>query len=393
MIDTKHIKLLLDQVDLINNTYEKLAKATGENFNIFKILNLHTKEVRLHSALIAELLNPHGSHGLGNLLLNDFINLLHIKNFNFNTDEPVRVDIEKWLGYKTDTSGGYIDILLTDKFNNKIIIENKINAGDQKNQLLRYHDFDKRAIIVYLTLEGKKPTEFSTGNTLGILDNLNCISYSKDIIQWLEIGKQYAVNYPTIRETITQYILNLKHLTNQTMHKDQINDVVGLIIKSKEFIRSSELIVENWHTIQQEIVNGLKPYIKNIANKYNLECQIDDNLYNEEKGFWFYKENWKCCIYFYRPSKDHNNVEYGVAHRDINNSYSDDISNKLRIYLSDFKDNKYTDNDWFWVNSFTIWRETNWDEFLEIIPVEIDRITGELLDQLNNFDENVHSLS
>ena len=38
MIDTKHIKLLLDQVNLINITYEKLAKVTGENFNIFKIL-------------------------------------------------------------------------------------------------------------------------------------------------------------------------------------------------------------------------------------------------------------------------------------------------------------------------------------------------------------------
>ena len=35
----------------------------GENFNVFNVLGLWSEEVRLHSAMLAELLNPDGSHG------------------------------------------------------------------------------------------------------------------------------------------------------------------------------------------------------------------------------------------------------------------------------------------------------------------------------------------
>ena len=39
------------------------ARKRGESFNIFNVLGLSTNETRTHSALIAELLNPHGNHG------------------------------------------------------------------------------------------------------------------------------------------------------------------------------------------------------------------------------------------------------------------------------------------------------------------------------------------
>ena len=48
-------------------------KKRGEHFNIFEILGIKTSEVRLHSAIIAELLNPNGNHGLGDKFLKAFI--------------------------------------------------------------------------------------------------------------------------------------------------------------------------------------------------------------------------------------------------------------------------------------------------------------------------------
>lgn len=44
----------------------------GEYFNVFEVLGLSTKEVRLHSAFLPELLNPNGSHGLGDKMLRSF---------------------------------------------------------------------------------------------------------------------------------------------------------------------------------------------------------------------------------------------------------------------------------------------------------------------------------
>ena len=58
------LKSLLNQINLILARekaikQEKLKR--GENFNIFSTLNLSKNETRLHSAFIAELLNPKGA--------------------------------------------------------------------------------------------------------------------------------------------------------------------------------------------------------------------------------------------------------------------------------------------------------------------------------------------
>ena len=53
------------------NRLEKMKQ--GEFFNIFNTLGLRTEEVRLHSAFLAELLNPQGTHGLSSLFLEAFL--------------------------------------------------------------------------------------------------------------------------------------------------------------------------------------------------------------------------------------------------------------------------------------------------------------------------------
>lgn len=54
---------LLQNVAIIQEKYDEEAKANGENFNIFAVMNMEHSEVSTHSAIIGELLNPNGSHG------------------------------------------------------------------------------------------------------------------------------------------------------------------------------------------------------------------------------------------------------------------------------------------------------------------------------------------
>ena len=138
----------------------------GESFNLFKSLNQSTNEL-IHSRMIAELLNPKGSHGKGAFFLNRFMSLY---DFEFTFDiESVSVFTEFDIGpiSKNYTSGGRIDILITDANNHALIIENKIYSTDQKKQLLRYANYAKSKNydyrIVYLTLDCHEPTEYSTG--------------------------------------------------------------------------------------------------------------------------------------------------------------------------------------------------------------------------------------
>lgn len=52
------LKQLLSQINTINEAYIIVKKNTGEDFNIFGILGMERKEVKTHSRILAELLDP-----------------------------------------------------------------------------------------------------------------------------------------------------------------------------------------------------------------------------------------------------------------------------------------------------------------------------------------------
>ena len=131
---------LLQHVSIISKKYDDIAKITGENFNVFSVMSMESDERFTHSAIIGELLNPKGSHSQGSVFLKLFVeeisSLKEIENFDF---ENAKVIIEEHIGLIDEkySKGGFIDIVLKDN-NNVIVIENKIYAGYQKNQLVRY---------------------------------------------------------------------------------------------------------------------------------------------------------------------------------------------------------------------------------------------------------------
>ena len=75
-METDRLKYLLNAISKIvakNKVQQEEKRKRGENFNIFSVMGLQTKEVRLHSAFLAELLNPKGNHGLGDKFLVAFL--------------------------------------------------------------------------------------------------------------------------------------------------------------------------------------------------------------------------------------------------------------------------------------------------------------------------------
>jgi hypothetical protein len=79
-----------------------------------------------------------------------------------------------------------LDILVETPDNNaRLVIENKIYAGDQTNQLKRYANHIKdKGILLYLTLDGHEASEESLGGLSS--DKYICISYEKEIREWLD---------------------------------------------------------------------------------------------------------------------------------------------------------------------------------------------------------------
>lgn len=250
---------LLQEVSIISRKYDEIAKTTGENFNIFSIMRVENDEVRTHSRIIAELLNPKGMHYQGDIFLKLFFQeikiLESIKNdFQFAN---ANVLVEEYLGTidQSYTQGGFIDIVIKDS-KNQIVIENKIYAGDQKGQLLRYKKNYPDCHLIYLTLYGSQPSEFSYigDNSHLKLDEIILVSYRDVIKNWIEKCIEKLEFQPIIRETLVQYLHLIKKLTNQTTNNKMSTDIVTQM--EKEILASFE-IANNISQLKKKLYHDL----------------------------------------------------------------------------------------------------------------------------------------
>jgi len=351
MININTIKNLIFQITSIRKQYEKTYELTGERFNVFNILGLSTNEVRTHSAFISELLSPKGLHSQKHLYLNQFIDFFKIKSFDY---ENATLEIEKSIGNISDDKkyGGNIDIIITDINNNAIIIENKIYARDQENQLLRYYNFAEKNynsfILFYLTLNGKEPSEISTNK----MDNKKyiCISYASDIIEWLEICKEKSVNQPIIRETLTQYIYLIKGLTGQSTNKIMNTEIVNKIVNDIDNLKTFfELHKINlMKEIKKELFNRFKEQLDEIAKELDKDLAVSENLGFEKVSGWEYKfknptNNYSICFVF---CSYFSRLVYGIK------KASELYNNEHKTLIRDRLGNDLEWSNWIWVKDF-----------------------------------------
>lgn len=216
------------------------------NLNLFTMLRSANEEVALHSRFIAFLLDPEGDHGQGDLFLRLFMEECGHPDFQMKT-KTARVRRE----YQN------IDIYITDG-NNHIIIENKIWAGDQKNQIKRYIEIingeggnidrdqeiadggqevvdesqensdenrNNDVLVVYLSLDKPAPSDYSLGGAEGwkvegkylVKGEQRCMykalhyhpprdeKHEKGISDWLSKSHNQIRNITNLSVAITQY--------------------------------------------------------------------------------------------------------------------------------------------------------------------------------------------
>lgn len=308
---------LLSRINDTTKKFEEIDLLSGRHFNIFNILKLTTNEVRLHSQFIAELLDAKGSHGQKAVFLNHFIkDILCVENFDC---ESAKVEIEKYIGKTTDVTGGRIDIFISDKANNSIVIENKIYAGDQNNQLVRYYNFSNKNIF-YLNLWGAVPNESSCGNLQADKD-YKIISYREHIIPWLELCRKEAVDLPLLREGISHYLNLIKHLVGQSNNKKMANEI-------RDIITESSLNLKNAIQIEQSVTDAKIDiqwkFWVNLKSKLNSVNDLDVTFKADKEVTW---QNVKG---FYEKSRN-KDINYGLWYKIYQ---KDDISIHFGIEIS-----------------------------------------------------------
>lgn len=302
-------KLFFESIKKFKEEQQKQKQRGLNNYNILTTVLKPHDEVRLHSRMIASLLNINGEHFQDTLFLDKFLDIVHIKDYNCQNSK-IYIEYEN------------IDLYLTDGVKH-IIIENKIWADDQTKQIERYVDIIKSEnenikeedlYVIYLSLNRNQPSNVSLGNL--IIDNCflikfgekiakyKNINYNPDILKWLYKCQYEIQNITNLNEAIKQYIDVINMLNNnyrgkiKTMKDEILLKGDNLELAIKEVLPA---ITESKIDIQIKFWNILKEKLSKLGYDFAF---VDGN-------FNFIDIRQKCKDY-YENSK--NNKYYGLKY-------------------------------------------------------------------------------
>jgi len=309
---------VLEQIELKNSFKDK--------FNIFKTLGIERKEVDLHSKFLYELLNPYGCHNQGKIYLELFIKqLTKRENIDLSKVQVTREHVIQG-NRRIDF---VIKNVLIDEENITLLIEMKIDASDQPNQLKDYDVYgqglNSKYELFYLTLDGSEASEESTG-----CEELEYkkISFEGEILKFIEKSIEKSSTIPSVRETLAQYRKTILDICSEPEEEDKkimkefllekdnlkIIDELSKAIPEAKF----EIELKFWNELKEGVEKELKNYnfsldevysklnrneIKNMTNNkwlpiqlyYVYEEKFNKNIFNigietspAEKDFYFF---------------------------------------------------------------------------------------------------------
>lgn len=316
-LDETKLETLLSKTGEIVNTHLENVKERGEDFNIFSILKVDTKETKTHSGMLVALLNPNGNHYHDQKFLELFLKEIGYEYEGENL-MLVKVKAEHNLGKIPEdySSGGSIDILINFPSGKAIAIENKINAGDQKNQMYRYSLYkggDSK--LYYLNLYGDKPTKESLYKLTD--EDYDIITYKTNVLNWLENCLLTVKPGSIVENAIKQYQILIKNLT-YTMDNN-------LEVKLNKLIESNLEEAKYIHSHYQKAVSNIREKLRIAVCEELNNMKLDVTARPGNDTSHVYSQIWL------NSEKLHiNEVQFGLE------SFSGNGHNHGRLFIGIF---------------------------------------------------------
>ena len=295
-----------------------------DEVDVFDVLRLDGSE-EFHSNFLAWVLDPKGSHGLGDHFLQGFLAASSASGVISAANRPsTTVRREKSL----ELAGGYgrLDIRILNE-NAKFVcaIENKVWAPESGNQLAWYrrvleHDHpDYRIHRVFLTPRGVKPddpTEREHWSTMSYTDVLRLVegiieaeggSANEDVMAFL---RQYAI---TLRRNIVPEVSNDVHELARRIYRKH-KRAIDLIIEHRERYEPN-YVTEGFRMIRDAVGRQLlwkestsnHPYARFVSaewEKYEEELRLESWPYTLLQFEVQVTDRWATLTLFMAPSEN-----------------------------------------------------------------------------------------
>ena len=267
---------------LLQEAYEKSKDYLYEDssrFNLLSIIEKDRDEAHVHSKVIYNLLSQDWGKKDKETFLTLFLKEIGIEDENIY-DKNWEVTREK--AFDLDTIKGRLDFEIKSK-DCIYIIEMKIDAGDQPEQLIRYQEFakeqHKKYKIFYLTLDGHNASKKSIGEEENLEENQKVeytnISFKEEILNWLENCLKLVEGKENKLACINQYIASINKILGEKETKIKDN-----ILKSVKDIKTAITIYEKLNENLQKVLESFFEELnKKLKNK--LKDITPKPIYNE----------------------------------------------------------------------------------------------------------------
>ena len=314
----------METKELLENISNLCATAipAPQEFNIFRICGIAHYELR-HSAIIAEFLNPEGSHGCKAFFLRHFFDTIGIEYKN--------VELENAKIYtEYATTCGRFDIFI-DLGNKSVIIENKVYASEGNGQLASYRQYldkHKGGDLIYLTLRGEKSSDPHNENI-----KYKAISYDKEIISWLEqCIKTISVGKIFLLEYLAQYKQLIKSLIwGNEMDDKNLKNLIDSITANTCTFNGALCIVNNIYKVKHYLIETLAK--KATPEGWNCETNLDRD--GKIWSYWKYTNvQYPFEIFFEFSGNNFTKLYYGLS-----TSTNDEWNHILSKIKKDEKEN------------------------------------------------------
>jgi len=304
MNEKKIEQMLLETTEILERHNAKKVN-NGELFNVLEVTGISADEVKM-CKILAEIINPDGSHCLGDIFLKKFAEFV----LNLEMDESELSQAKVYTEYPTYASRRIDIVIQTPK--RFVPIEVKIYATDQASQCSDYYEYEKSmhkaylSKVYYLTLDGHLPKKSGCKGLTPIKDNSDVvgyeeiiqISFEKDICRWIDVclTDDKVLDRTLIYANLLQFKKALEGL-NGDMNNELKKDIKSIISKDSESIKAACSVAESVEEAKTEILLKLfkrleseialrMPELKQLNNDYDYKSDnyLMINNYYQIKG-------------------------------------------------------------------------------------------------------------
>ncbi|MEI0529578.1 PD-(D/E)XK nuclease family protein [Brachyspira intermedia] len=373
-LKTNRLNEIFSKIKIIIEKVKNEMKKFPPQFCIFDVVNLQRHE-NYNSNLLAKFLKINIENEATKLsfvkdfliYLNDkfkwgYYGLKNIEELEEINHLDIKIKREEYAGSRR------IDLFISYKKDFAIIIENKIYAGEQDNQLDDYYqnkkkDNYKNLYMIFLTPSGYEPYTLSEKSKKELGNNFQTLKHS-DIALWLENilenekysflhdsnilfkdnDNKYIKDYRLLKSSMIQTIHNANMISNNTKELDMTKEKIQKLLEDNIFqdIQTVE-DAEEYRKIFTSVIDIINEKEIHIIVKPHIEFteKVLDYLKNNDKSkYYIFLTERKIINDIYQEGYSHN-IKYSFCNGEVElilESSKDCFF--LHIYLPNFNDNK-----------------------------------------------------